>query len=596
MSAVSLYRSYRPQTFAQVVGQEHVIAALQQSIRTKRIGHAYLFCGTRGTGKTTLAKIFARAINCQHPEDTEPCNKCPICQGSLDGSLLDIIEMDAASNNSVDTIRRITDEVVFTPTIARYRVYIIDEVHMLSTGAFNALLKTLEEPPAHAVFILATTDPQRIPATILSRCQRYDLHAMTREQIENHLRKVASENNILATDEALQTLAVLAKGAMRDALSLLDQCKVSFTSPFGRNEVLELLGQSDDTHMGDWVTALFKSDIARCLSILDELINRGLDVQRLTQGLLQYLRDILLCKLLSEPQRLLPYPDERIAQQKALSHLKSISALQEIIKTIAQLLPQYRQAEQPRLLLEIAFIQLVTLQQEATNVAEETADTAFIKESAQAPQSATNNTTPKAVVMQNDDRELIDSQVTPEIQASATATHPSPSAPVESNEAVQLINIDEENISPVQMIEKAKPSPLLPQSPSTNHEQNPLETSNKMLPDDLWPRAYQKLQSNGGIILFILLKSAQVENTGDMLIFHFAANQEPAYNEFCKDIHQRKLAETLAGENHGKHVKIKSSFAGKAGEQTVQSNTIEQLRAFANKHHVHFEMEEENNG
>ena len=224
MSYTALYRTFRPLKFEDMVGQEHITQTLKNQIIAERVGHAYLMSGGRGTGKTTSAKILARAVNCLNPQNGEPCNECEICKSILDGSLTDVVEMDAASNNSVEDIRAIRDEVNFLPTKAKYRVYIIDEVHMLSVGAFNALLKTLEEPPAHVKFILATTEPQKLPATILSRCQRFDYKKINEENIIKRLKIIASESKIKITDEALKTIAVLSEGAMRDASSILEIC------------------------------------------------------------------------------------------------------------------------------------------------------------------------------------------------------------------------------------------------------------------------------------------------------------------------------------------------------------------------------------
>ena len=236
MSYLALYREWRPKTFDEVVEQKQAVYALRQSVINRQIGHAYLFSGTRGTGKTTLAKIFSRAINCLSPQEGNPCNECELCRAILAGSLMDVIEMDAASNNSVDNIRRICDEVVFMPSQAKYKVYIIDEVHMLSTGAFNALLKTLEEPPAHAVFILATTEPHRLPATILSRCQRYEFRRIPQEGIAARLSEIALSDHISIAKPALDAIAVFADGAMRDAISLLDQAKSSIAGTIERED------------------------------------------------------------------------------------------------------------------------------------------------------------------------------------------------------------------------------------------------------------------------------------------------------------------------------------------------------------------------
>ena len=242
MAYTALYREFRPKTFSEMVGQEHITKTLKNQIISNRVGHAYLFNGGRGTGKTSSAKILARAINCLNPKDGEPCNECEICKGILSGSITDIVEMDAASNNSVEDIRAIREEVNFLPTIAKYRVYIIDEVHMLSTGAFNALLKTLEEPPEHVKFILATTEPQKLPATILSRCQRFDFKRISNEDIIKRLKIVCKETKIEITDEALNTIAVLSEGAMRDALSILERCVQDGVTNIDDNYIKDLVG------------------------------------------------------------------------------------------------------------------------------------------------------------------------------------------------------------------------------------------------------------------------------------------------------------------------------------------------------------------
>ena len=249
MGYTALYRKFRPQTFEEMVGQEHITRTLRNQIIANRVGHAYLFNGGRGTGKTTSAKVLARAINCLNPKDGEPCNECEICKAALNGSLTDIVEMDAASNNSVEDIRSIREEVNFLPTKAKYRVYIIDEVHMLSQGAFNALLKTLEEPPEHVKFILATTEPQKLPATILSRCQRFDFKRISNEDIIKRLEIVCKESNIEITKQALNIIASLAEGAMRDALSILERCVQDGENNIDEDKIKELVGIPKITHI-----------------------------------------------------------------------------------------------------------------------------------------------------------------------------------------------------------------------------------------------------------------------------------------------------------------------------------------------------------
>ena len=238
----ALYRAYRPQNFEDVVGQQHIIRTLKNQIENNNVGHAYLFAGTRGTGKTSTAKIFARAVNCVQSKDQEPCNECEVCKDIINDNIMDVVEIDAASNNSVDDIRELRESVKYSPTKAKYKVYIIDEVHMLSQGAFNALLKTLEEPPSYIIFILATTEPHKIPATILSRCQRFDFKRVTVNDMSERMKKICNEENIEVEDKALNLIARNAQGALRDALSILDQCISFGGNKIEYKDVVELLG------------------------------------------------------------------------------------------------------------------------------------------------------------------------------------------------------------------------------------------------------------------------------------------------------------------------------------------------------------------
>lgn len=272
MSYTALYRKFRPPVFEQIVGQEHITKTLKNQIMAGRVGHAYLFNGGRGTGKTSAAKVLARAVNCLNPQDGEPCNECEICKAALAGSLTDIVEMDAASNNSVEDIRSIRDEVNFLPTVARYRVYIIDEVHMLSTGAFNALLKTLEEPPEHVKFILATTEPQKIPATILSRCQRFDFKKIPDQVIAKRLEFVCNESNIEASQEALITIASLSEGAMRDALSILDRCLQDGSDEISVQKIKDLVGIPQTEYISNVIRQVLESNIEECMKQIDILL------------------------------------------------------------------------------------------------------------------------------------------------------------------------------------------------------------------------------------------------------------------------------------------------------------------------------------
>ena len=306
----ALYRKWRPQVFSDVSGQSHITDTLQNEIVTGRLSHAYLFTGSRGTGKTTCAKILSKAVNCLNPQNGSPCNECQICRGIDDGSILDVTEIDAASNNSVDNIRDLRDEVNFTPAAAKYRVYIIDEVHMLSAGAFNALLKTLEEPPAHVLFILATTEVQKLPATILSRCQRFDFRRIPAEDIAARLMTVAQNENLQLSEDAALLIARVADGALRDALSILDQC-AGYNEPITVNTVSNAAGLLGKDYLFELSDAILAGDTGAVLNIIDRLHSSSCDMERLMSELVNHFRNIMMAKTTKQPEKFIVCtPDE----------------------------------------------------------------------------------------------------------------------------------------------------------------------------------------------------------------------------------------------------------------------------------------------
>ena len=295
MSYTALYRKWRPVSFEDVKGQDPIVQTLKNQITSERIGHAYLFCGTRGTGKTSIAKIYARAVNCEHPVDGSPCNQCPSCKSILAGTSMNVVEIDAASNNGVENIRDIREQVQYPPTEGKYRVYIIDEVHMLSIGAFNALLKTLEEPPSYVIFILATTEVHKIPITILSRCQRYDFKRISLETIAGRLRQLTEAEHIEVEDKALMYVAKAADGSLRDALSLLDQC-VAFH--YGKlltyENVLDVLGAVDSGVFSSMFNAVIEGRTKDCITQLEEIVIQGRELGQFVTDFIWYLRNLLL--------------------------------------------------------------------------------------------------------------------------------------------------------------------------------------------------------------------------------------------------------------------------------------------------------------
>ena len=355
MGYTALYRKFRPITFSEMVGQEHITKTLKNQIMADRVGHAYIFNGGRGTGKTTAAKVMARAINCLNPQEGEPCNECEICKAAIAGSLTDIVEMDAASNNSVEDVRSIREAVNFLPTKAKYRVYIIDEVHMLSIGAFNALLKTLEEPPEHAKFILATTEPQKIPVTILSRCQRFDFKRILPEFIKKRLKIVCTESKIEITEEALNVIAVLAEGGMRDALSILDRCVQDGENKIDENKVKDLVGIPKITFIKKIVEAIIDYKVEIALSNVQDVLNDGKDINNLVWEIIKYLKDILLFKVTNKIEL---YSEEEINDIKNISEKTTKERIMSLICNLSELENSIKMSTQKLIIFQTGIIRL----------------------------------------------------------------------------------------------------------------------------------------------------------------------------------------------------------------------------------------------
>lgn len=357
---LALYRKYRPKTFGEVVGQDHIVKTLINQIKYDKISHAYLFTGSRGTGKTSTAKIFAKAINCLHPVDGSPCGECEVCK-ALDGTNMDVLEIDAASNNGVDEIRDLREKVKYPPVVGKYKVYIIDEVHMLSTSAFNALLKTLEEPPAHTVFILATTEVHKLPATILSRCIRFDFRLVSLEDLSSLLKKILKEEGVTYDEQAINVIARAGEGSVRDTLSIADRC-VSFAgSDLTYEKVVSVLGVSERDTLIGVSEKMLEKNVGETLVLLDKVLSQGKSPLVFASDMISYFRDLLLIYSLKEKAReIVVVKDDVYEKMKSQAIDKNYSEILKAIEVLSEIEQDLRYSVQPRIILETAVIKIMS--------------------------------------------------------------------------------------------------------------------------------------------------------------------------------------------------------------------------------------------
>ncbi len=542
MAYTALYRKFRPTTFADVVGQEHITRTLRNQIIADRVGHAYLFNGGRGTGKTSSAKILARAINCLNPKDGEPCNECEICRGALNGSLTDIVEMDAASNNSVEDIRSIREEVNFLPTKAKYRVYIIDEVHMLSPGAFNALLKTLEEPPEHVKFILATTEPQKLPATILSRCQRFDFKRISNEDIIKRLKVVCNESNIEITDSALNIIAVLSEGAMRDALSILERCIQDGENKIDEDKIKDLVGIPKIAFVNSITEAIIDYDIDKALKSMDDILNEGKDLNNFLWEIIKYIKDILIYKSSKKADL---YSEDEIANINAISEKVTKEKLVNLIYELSKLETDMKWSTQKTIMFQAGIIKLCSNEFDSSSNIEERVDK--IEKYLKSGRVAVN---------------------TMQVPVSATTVN-------------QTQNYNLNN--------RVQSTPTVA---SNTVKQNTMANKPKQYPSDLsksWPTIVNDLKQNGKIVLYTNLMNTSAEEINDMTVGIKFPNGLSSFGKTVLEKQENiKEISTLVSMACGKEMQIK--YISEAQSQAVVHRPEDDIQKLANQSDIPFNV------
>ena len=530
MAYTALYRKFRPLKFEDMVGEDHITTTLKNQIIADRVGHAYLFSGGRGTGKTTSAKILARAVNCINPQNGEPCNECEICKEILDGSLTDVVEMDAASNNSVDDIRGIRDEVNFLPTKAKYRVYIIDEVHMLTTGAFNALLKTLEEPPEHVKFILATTEPQKLPTTILSRCQRFDFKKITNENIVKRLKIICKESNIKITDDALDLIAVLAEGAMRDGISILERCCQENADEIGIDLVKELVGIPSLQYISKITRAIFENDEIKALEVIDNVINDGKDLNNFLWEIIKYIKDVLVFKA---SEKLSIYSKDEIEEIKKTAELASKEKILNTIYMLSDLENEIKWSNQKTIMFQAGIIKA------CSSITSDGLDELRKK------------------VEELENRIYSGNTIVNKVSKVSTIT---------DNRQVEKAKLEQ-----TQAVPKAEKAISKAATPVDNNSGNS---------EVNWANVISSLRNSGKVRLFTSLANTKINQQGDMILeIVFPNGLTPFVKGLLEDSSNKKdLADILLKET-GKqwHIKLVDGKVGASKPKTTNDNSINNL-------------------
>ena len=538
MAYIALYRKFRPLKFEDMVGEEHITKTLKNQIIYGRVGHAYLFSGGRGTGKTTSAKILARAVNCLNPQNGEPCNECEICKEILDGSLTDVIEMDAASNNSVDDIREIRDEVNFLPTKAKYRVYIIDEVHMLTTGAFNALLKTLEEPPEHVKFILATTEPQKLPTTILSRCQRFDFKKLSNSDIVKRLKIICKESEIKISEEALKLISILAEGAMRDGISILERCAQESTEEISEELVKELVGIPKLEYISEIVKGILEKDEIKALSVVDKVIDEGKDLYNFLWEIIKYLKDILIYK---STKKLDIYSKDEIKEIEEISKLASNEKILNIIYLLSSLENDIKWSTQKTIMFQTGIIR-ACLDIKNDGLDELKAKVAEIE----------NKIENEDIKVSNNSKKIESANKTSNKQAKVESKEESFFA--ENVGDIVLSDDDLINAVPKEDVSK---------------KDNKKTENNANIN---WQNILNKLKTSGKIMLYTSLANTKIKQIGDMIIeVEFPNGLTPFVQKILDDSSNKKDLSQIVFQETGKEWQIKYKDLKSSSTPKVES-------------------------
>ena len=554
MGYTALYRKFRPMTFSQMVGQEHITKTLKNQIIQNRVGHAYLFNGGRGTGKTSSAKILARAINCLNPKDGEPCNECEICKAAINGSLTDIVEMDAASNNSVEDIRAIREEVNFLPTKAKYRVYIIDEVHMLSTGAFNALLKTLEEPPEHVKFILATTEPQKLPATILSRCQRFDFKRIQNDDIKKRLKIVCDESKIEISEGALDIISSLAEGAMRDALSILERCIQDGENKIDENKIKELVGIPKLEYVENIINAILEYNLDSAIKETNEILNQGKDVENFLWEMIKYVKDLLVYK---SSKKLDLYTKEEIQRiEKTVTNTET-ERLVKLIYDLSELQNNMKWSTQKTILFQAGMIKLCFQGIKKDDSIEERLEK--IERALKNGINLSTNVNMQNNVISNQNKVVENKIETTDVYKEIPITNE------ENNNTKRNISKD--------MVKKEKASNF--------------SGEGKIEAD--WPKIVKDLKQSGKIVLFTNLINTKAVEINDMTVGIQFPN---GMTSFCKTVLEKqenvREISRLVSLACGKEMQIK--YIDTSRNQVVKRNVEDDIKDLANNSDIPFNI------